>query len=679
MPKYSQAGRPVRVDTELGPDVLLLLGFNGTEALSKPFTFQLELLSETDDIAPESLLRTPVVLSVLQHDGTERKIHGLVRSFGQLGQHEKLISYRAEIVPWFWFLSLSQDCRVFQDMSVIEIVEDIFTGFGYKDFEVRCARSYVKREYCVQYRESHCDFVSRLLEEEGIFYHFEHTEDGHTLVLADSNGVLDPCPGPEEVAMRSGPLSSEDHIATMEREHAVCSGTAALTDYDYLQPPRSLDAELSGSGQGEVFDYQPARYSEQDRGERFARILLEQREAQRHVVFGRGSCRHFQAGFTFELTGHYRDDMNRTYLLVQVGHAVRAGSYTTWDSPRLDHDVSFVAIPDDIPFRPQPTTARPLVHGSQTAEVVGKADEEIWTDEHGRIKVQFHWDRYGELNEHSSCWVRVASRWAGKGWGEIHIPRIGQEVVVDFLEGNPDRPLVTGAVYNADHPPPWDLPTNQTRSGVKSRSSKGGGGWNEISIDDRKGSEEVTIHAQKNMNTAVVNDQSTTVGNDQSNTVGNNQSISVGADRSISVAGSRSETVSGDTSLTIADGDRTQTVASGRSDEYVKGDRSVTVDGASAHTIKGDASIRVTDGDLTLKTDSGKIVADGKAGVHLTSTSDISLKGKNVSTRGDIEVSVDGTTIKLTGKTEITLGVGANFVKIDPTGVTIFGTIVKIN
>ena len=679
MPKYSQAGRPVRVDTELGPDVLLLLGFNGTEALSKPFTFQLELLSEQDDIAPEALLRTPVVLSVLQHDGTERKIHGLVRSFGQLGQHEKLIAYRAEIVPWFWFLSLSQDCRIFQDMSVLEIVEDIFTGFGYKDFEVRCARSYPKREYCVQYRESHFDFVSRLLEEEGIFYHFEHTEDGHTLVLADSNGVLDPCPGPEEVPMRSGPLSTEDRIASLEREHAVCSGTAALTDYDYLQPPRSLDAELSGSGQGEVFDYQPARYAEQDRGERLARILLEQREAKRHVVFGRGSCRHFQAGFTFELTGHYRADMNCSYVLVQVGHAVRAGTYTTWDSPRLDHDVSFVAIPTEIPFRPQPVTARPLVHGAQTAEVVGKDDEEIWTDEHGRIKVQFHWDRYGEMDEHSSCWVRVASRWAGKGWGEIHIPRIGQEVVVDFLEGNPDRPLVTGAVYNADHPPPWDLPSDQTRSGMKSRSSKGGGGWNEISVDDRKGSEEVTIHAQKDMNTAVENDQSTTVGHDQSNSVGNSQSISVGADRSITVGGTRSETVSGDTSLTVGDGDRTQTVASGRSDEYVKGDRGVKVDGASAHTIKKDTNIQVTDGDLALKTASGKVTVDGMAGVHLVSPSDVTLKGKNVSAKGDIEVSVDGTKIKLTGKAEITLGVGANFVKIDPTGVTIFGTIVKIN
>lgn len=671
MPRFSQVDRPVRVDTALGPDGLLIVGFTGTESVSKPFAFRLELFSEDRALVPDDLLMTPMVVRVARFDGSERIIHGLVRSFAQLGRHEELTSYRAELVPWFWFLTLSQDCRVFQEKTVLEIVAEVFAELGWSDYRVRCARSYRTREYCVQYHETHFAFVSRLLEEEGIFWYFEHTEDGHVLVLADSNGVLDPCPGPGEVPMRPRPVPDEDHVTELEREHTLHSGAVAVTDYDYSQPPRSLDAALTGTGRGEVFEYRPRRYTEQDHGEHYARVMLERSEARRHRVYGRGSCRHFQAGFTFDLVRHYRNDLNRSYLLTEVRHSVRAGSYATWDDAFLDHDVSFVAIPADVPFRPEAITPRPRIHGAQTAEVVGKEGEEIWTDSHGRIKVQFHWDRYGEWNEHSSCWVRVASRWAGKGWGEIHLPRIGQEVVVDFLDGDPDCPLVTGSVYNGDHSPPWSLPGDQTRSGIKSRSSQGGGGYNEISIDDRKGSEQVTIHAQKDMSTRVENDRTTSVGHDETIVVSN--------DRTLRVAGTRSETVVGNTVLTVTEGDRTQTVATGRSDEYVKGDRGVRVDGASAHTVQDDATVNVTAGDFVLETESGKVSVDGTSGVQLSSPADVTVSGRNVKTAADLEVSVDGTAIKLTGTTEITLGVGANFVKIDASGVTISGTLVKIN
>lgn len=679
MTAYSQANRSIRVDTALGPDALLLNGFRGSEAISRPFRFELDLLSETSDLSADEILGTPVVLSVLQQGGAERKIHGIVRSFAQTDRHQGLAAYRADVVPWFWFLSLSTDCRVFQEMTVPEIVEQVFGDFGHTDFSWQLTRSYDEREYCVQYRESHLDFVSRLLESEGIFYYFEHTSEGHVLVLADSNTGLDPCPGMDEIPLKSQTPFAEDHISKFEQKQSVFSGAVSTTDYDYLQPPLSLDASLSGAGTGEVFDYQPRRYTRQDQGERITRVLLEQREVRRHVVAGSGICRHLQSGFTFELTGHYRDDANRAYLLTEVIHEVSGSSFTTWDTHRHEHKVEFVAIPFDIPYRPAAVTPRPRMFGAQTAEVVGKADEEIWCDEHGRIKVQFHWDRYGEKDEHSSCWVRVASRWAGKGWGEIHLPRIGQEVVVDFLEGNPDAPLVTGAVYNDDQPPPWDLPGAQTRSGMKSRSSKGGGGWNEVSIDDRKGAEMVTIHGQRNMNTRVEHDQQSSIGNDRSVVVGNDESITVGRNRDITIGGARTETVSGDTELIVADGNRTQTVANGRSSEIVAGDREVIVDGASSHIVRKDVDVSVAEGDLTLAVGSGTATVDGAAGVRVVSAADVKIEGANVAASGAVNVQVDGTVIKLTGKTEITLGVGANFVKIDPTGVTIFGTMVKIN
>ncbi|NNK64534.1 MAG: type VI secretion system tip protein VgrG [Gemmatimonadetes bacterium] len=679
MAVFSQSHRPIRVDSVLGEDVLLLNGFVGTEAISRPFGFRLDLLSTDPEIDPDAVLGTAMVVSIRQHGGSERKVHGLVSRFAQQGRHEGVSTYRAEIVPWLWFLSLSADCRIFQNKDALQIVQEVFSDLGWTDVTVRCTRSYREREFCVQYRETHLDFVSRLLEEEGIFYFFEHTETAHTLVLADSNSVLDPCPEHHEIPLRSGGMYADDHIATLERQDSVYTGAVALTDYDYLQPPRSLDAFLSGEGRGEVFEYRPRWYDAQDHGDRYARVLLERREARRKIVFGKGSCRHFLTGFTFELTGHHRDDLNREYLLTEVSYAVRGGSYSTWDSHTHDHDVSFVAIPSDVPYRPEPRTPKPRIFGSQTAEVVGKDGEEIWTDEHGRIKVQFHWDRYGEKDENSSCWVRVASRWAGKGWGEIHVPRIGQEVVVDFLEGNPDAPLVTGAVYNGDHPPPWGLPDDQTRSGVKSRSSKGGGGWNEISMDDRKGQEQVTIRAQKDMGVQVLNDQSTTVGNDQSTSVANDQTISVGNDRTISVGGNRSETVSGDTSLTVADGDRTQTVAAGKSDEYVKGDRGVKVDGSAALTVQNSVDVSVGTGDLTVNTGAGKVTVDSTGGVHVTTPADVTFNGTNVKANGTAGVLIKGAKVTVEGMAEVTLKVGPNFVKIDPTGVTIFGTIVKIN
>lgn len=685
MPRYSQEGRPLRVDSVLGEDVLLLGSFSGSEGVSTPFGYRVELYSEDAAVDGRALLRTPLCITVALDDGGERRIHGLVRSFTQLGQARELTSYRAEIVPWLWFLGLSRECRIHQEMNALEIIETVFADLGFTDYDIRCAVTPPTREYCVQYRESHLDFVSRLLEEEGIFYFFEHHEDRHTLVLADVNSSFPEVAGPYEIRLRSQGLASDDVVTWMERRHTVHVGRVSLRDYDWLQPNLSLESTLEGDAPEELYDYHPGRYTTPEDGEHRARILLQEQEARAEMVHGRATCRAFESGRTFELEGHYRDEANREYVLVQVSHAATAGDYRSWGTAPLDYEVGFAAIPLSVPFRPARATPRPRIHGSQTAEVVGKPGEEIWTDEHGRIKVQFHWDRVGEKDENSSCWVRVASHWAGKTWGGVHLPRIGQEVVVEFLEGDPDRPLVIGSVYNDEHMPPFTLPEEQTRSGLVSRSSKGGGGHNEISIDDAKGGEQVTIRAQKDMSTRVLNDQSTSVGNDRSVAVGRDASTSVGRDGSTTIG--RNQTLSvGEERTVEVGGDASETVGANQS-IVVGADRSVNVGGSRTDTVGGtsdlltakDAAFVSQTGQLSLLAPGGTVEMQGTEGVNVRSDGTVAVQGEHVAVGAKVAVSLDGRKIELSAKQEIVLQVGANFVKIDATGVTIFGTLVKIN
>ncbi|MFW6206668.1 MAG: type VI secretion system Vgr family protein, partial [Gemmatimonadota bacterium] len=429
MPEYTQANLPMRIDTVLDEDVLLLNSFSGTEAISKPFTIHLDLLSEDPEIDPDELLRSEVLLSIDLPDGSTRPFHGHISQFVQLGRSDELTHYQAEMVPWLWFLSLSQDCRIFQEMDVLEIVEEIFSDLGYSDFDVRCVRNYPKRQYCVQYRESHLNFISRLLEEEGIFYFFEHSDSGHVMVIADDNSSIQPSPGAEEVRIMEDASPGEDVVHSLRRKHAVHLGRVTLRDYDYLKPSLQLESSVSGEEWEEAYDY-PGKYSELEDGDRYSRLRLEESEMGRQMVRGRGACRGFQSGFRFDLAGHYRADANTTYALVEIRHDGSAGGYRSDAGPATHYSNEFLAIPHEVPFRPPHRAERPRIQGTQTAEVVGPSGEEIWVDEHSRIKVQFHWDRRGEKDENSSCWIRVASTWAGKSWGAIEIPRIGQEVLV---------------------------------------------------------------------------------------------------------------------------------------------------------------------------------------------------------------------------------------------------------
>jgi type VI secretion system secreted protein VgrG len=661
MPTYSQADRLFGVETSLGPDTLLLESFSGHESLSQPFAFTLELLSLDAAIDARSLLRTAVTIALKTPGGSTRPFHGYVNRFVQLDRSDDLTSYEMEVVPWIWFLSLTADCRVFQNMTVPEIAAEIFGKHPEADFDVGgLGRSYPTREYCVQYRETDLNFVSRLLEEEGIYYYFAHTESSHTLKLADDRSTVPACPGRSTFQFSTTPEETitEGSIAQLHREHVVNPSRVTLRDFDYLQPSNSLQATDGSDTQGEIYDF-PGEYVDLDEGERRAGVRLAEQVADQEVVRGASTCFTMTTGHKFELTGYYVSAANQEYLVTGTGHTGRGGGYRSGHAS-TEYSNTFQCTPVSVPFRPPRLTPKPFVQGSQTAIVVGPSGEEIHTDRHGRVKIQFHWDRLGRKNEQSSCWVRVSQPWAGKGWGAITIPRMGQEVIVDFIEGDPDRPIITGRVYNAEQPVPYELPANKTQSGIKSRSSKNGTGenFNEIRMEDKKGSELLYIHAEKDKQVMVENDRTETVGHDEvitiehdrTESVGNNESItiaknrteSVGENESVSISGNRTLTVSKDETISIT-GKRTDTVTKTEDvnvndtrttivgkDDKLSVSKNLAIDaGDSITLVTGSASIKMQkNGDIEIKGNNIKIEGSGK--IQVTASSDVSIKGSKV-------------------------------------------------
>jgi type VI secretion system secreted protein VgrG len=642
MGKFSQDDRPFRVDTALGKDVLLLEAFSAEEGVSIPFTCTLDLVSEDAAIDASKLLRTGVTVRLALPGGGERLVHGLVQRFSQSGQTTggELTSYRAEIVPWFWFLSQYSDCRVFQNQTALEIVEQVFRARGFSDFEVKCVKQHPKREYCVQYRETDLNFVSRLLEDEGVFYFFRHETSKHVLVLADDNSAIKPCPGQGKVrmAVQTDAWQEEDVVTSLQREHVTHVGKVTLRDYDYLQPSLGLESSVSGRGKEAVYDY-PGTFTTIDDGERRARLQLEEREGWQLVIRAESTCRGLETGHRFDLKEHYRSDVNDSYTVLLLRHSARNADYRAVRGEAPDYRNTFVAIPQKTPFRPPRTTPKPVVQGSQTALVVGKSGEEIWVDKYGRVKVQFHWDRAGKKDENSSCWVRVASSWAGKQWGQIALPRMGQEVLVDFLEGDPDQPIITGRVYNAEQMPPYELPANQTQSGVKSRSSKGGGSdnFNEIRMEDKKGSELLYIHAEKDKQVVVENDRTENVGNNESITIGKSRTESVGEDESITVSGGRTESVGKDESVSV----------SGKRDASVGKNESISIGMDRSQDVGKNDKLSVG---MSLKVSAGQSVelTVGQSSVKIDQTG-VTIKGMNVKVEGQIQTEVKGTMTNIKG------------------------------
>ncbi|MHC4326120.1 MAG: type VI secretion system Vgr family protein, partial [Planctomycetota bacterium] len=470
--KPTQKHREVAIETPLGEDVLLLISFSGTEQLGRLFEYKVELASEDYEIKPESIIGQNVSIRLNLVNGGIRYFNGYVSHFTQVTASGQLARYRATIVPWFWFLTRVADCRIFQEKTVPEIIEQIFRDRGFTDFEKGLSGTYRTWEYCVQYRETDFDFVSRLMEQEGIYYYFKHENGKHSLVLADSVSAHEPYPDFDQLEYHPAEKGTitEECISDWIVETHLQPCSFALNDFDFKNPRGDLQARTTVNREHtaadfEIYDY-PGEYTQAGHGEDYTKKRIEELQAQYEVATAGSDSRGICPGCTFSLTEHPRDDQNDEYLITSVEYHIEGGEAFSENAEGSEDIVScvFTAIKSSQPFRSPRTTPKPKVSGPQTAIVVGPSDEEIYTDEYGRVKVKFHWDRYSKADENSSCWIRVAHVWAGRNWGAIYTPRIGQEVIVDFLEGDPDKPIVTGRVYNDQAMPPYELPGNKTIS-----------------------------------------------------------------------------------------------------------------------------------------------------------------------------------------------------------------------
>ncbi len=618
MVAVSQKYRSIEVASPLGKDALLFHRMTGNERLGGLFEYELDLLSANPSLATDKILGQSLTLKLRLPDDSQRYFNGVVSRFGQYGSLGVYAYYRATVRPWLWFLTRTTNCRIFQEKTVPDIVKQIFRDKGFSDFEERLSGSYPTREYCVQYRETDFNFVSRLMEEEGIYYFFKHQDGKHTLVLADSATAHRPTAGYEQIPYidpGNAERRKRDHIYEWSFTQEVQPVNYVLTDYDFKKPSANLEVKSAVTRQHahaeyECYDY-PGEYREIGDGDNYVRCRIQELQAQFEQIDGQANARGLTTGALFTLIDHPRRDQKREYLVTSVAYQLQSDEYFTTSTGKPDdiYRCCFTAIASDHPYRSPRLTPKPIVQGPQTAVVTGKAGEEIWTDHYGRVKIQFHWDREGKKDENSSCWVRVSHPWAGKNWGMVAIPRMGQEVIVDFLEGDPDQPIITGRVYNAEQMPPYALPGNATQTGIQTRSSKGGSGanCNEIRFEDKKGAEQLYIHAEKNQDIGVENDEThwvghdrkknidhdetTVVGHDRTETVGNNETISIGVNRTETVGSNESITVGANRTRNVGQNE-VVTVALTRTHNVgvneminVGGAQEVTVGGLQAVTV----------------------------------------------------------------------------------------------
>jgi type VI secretion system secreted protein VgrG len=614
----------MEVTTPLGKDALLVVGFKGEEAISRLFNFELELLAENKtEVSFDKLLGRKITLRLALPNDKTRHFSGICNRVSQGERDATFTRYQLEIVPEFWKLTKKAQSRIFQQITVPDILQKVFDGLNVK-YEIQ--GSFHPRDYCVQYRETDFNFASRLMEEEGIYYFFKHTADGHQMMVANTPQSHPDMPTEGKIIYEDldGGARDEDRIYDWEKVQEWRSGKYVLLDHCFELPHKHLEAEanivdsvqvgtithklkVGGNDKLEIYDY-PGEYAQRfdgvDRGggdrsgdlqkifqdnRRTADLRMEEETISGLTIEGASNCRQFVSGHKFTLQRHFNADGQ--YVLTSVSHsATQSADYRT-DGEAFQYSNSFTCMPFETPFRPQRLTPKPVVQGTQTAVVVGPKGEEIFTDKYGRVKVQFHWDREGKNDEKSSCWVRVGTLWAGKQWGMIHIPRIDQEVIVDFLEGDPDQPIIIGSVYNAREVPPYSLPDNKTQSGIKSRSSKNGtaDNFNELRFEDKKGEEEIYLHAEKDWNILIENDEKEVVEANRHANVKKSDSKKIGGVKSVIVDGNVLETFKSNHKETVAG-------------EYSLKANKIVIEGESELTIKvGENFIKIDMSGITVQ------------------------------------------------------------------------------
>jgi type VI secretion system secreted protein VgrG len=671
---HTQDNRFLAIATPLAKDKLLLNSLTITEQLGRPFVIKADLLSEEGAVDFLELIGKAVTIRWrMPEDGgaaKKRFFSGYVSSFVQRPRAEGFHHYEATIVPWLWFLTRTADCRIFHsamaqppdEMTVPGILKKVFKDHGFDDVTPALTATYRKMDHCVQYRETDFNFVSRLMEQEGIYYFFEQVDEGgvikHKLKLADAKSAHSEYPGYETIKYRPTAGETTDgkgSILAWSRVKQVQPGTYKVNDFDFKRPMTSLlgsdtQERQHSNATFEIYDF-AANFADEepeDHGEAYAKLRVEELQAQHDIILGHADCPGIVCGSKFTLEGHPREDENGDYLVVGVTYHCTSEAYGQGGGGQAAGKIfscDFTAIPADSVFRPARITSKPRIQGPQTAIVVGKAGEEILTDEFGRIKVQFHWDLYSPANENTPCWVRVSQLWAGKNWGAMFLPRIGQEVIVEFLDGNPDRPIVTGAVYNGESKPPYPLPDKATMSTIKSNSSKGGQGFNEIRFEDKKGDEQVFTHAEKDQDIRVKHDTKEWIGNDRHLIVKTKQT------------------------------------------ELVEGDKHAEVKGDQLLKVGGDIGTNVTGNEITKV--GGNLHAGVATDIHFKAGADVRLTaGANAdikaSTNGAFEAGTNlhikgGAVVVIEGGAQLSLKAGGSFVDIGPSGVSISGAMVNIN
>ncbi len=658
----SQELAPVEVLCSLGKGTWQLRDLTWREQLGRPFEGQLTILSTDASIDLAKQLKSPVAIRIDIPNGGSSWLHGYVGRLENLGPEMRLTRYRATLVSCIGLLKHSGGCRIFQNQSAIDIVRKIFADRGLATtLETRLNRQYPKREYCVQYAESDFNFVTRLLEEEGIYYFFTYSKDKHALILADDVHAHRTANGNEAIEYRTGPGTRlDEYLTNFSAGSQFGTGGVELNDYDFQKPRAKLQAQqLSASADKDWRWYHhPGRYIATDRGQQLARTRQEAFDAAAAWATLEGTPRSVRCGDVFKLKNHPLAARNQEYLVTGSTCDITVAGQHSGESSSFNFEVSLTVQPSKVPFRSSRSYERPSVNGPQVATVCGKAGEEIWTDNYGRIKVQFPWDRDGKSDDHSSCWIRVAQAWTGKNWGAMSVPRIGEEVVVEFLDGDPDQPIVVGRVYNADQMPPDALAAAQAKTIFRTRSTKGGDAttFHELSFDDTKDKELIYLHSERDMKRVIENDDHTTVGfekkspGDQTLDVYHDQTVTIGKG---SGSGSQKMIVEKDRTITIAQGNDTLTVT------------------------KGNLTIKVSAGDTLVESAKSIVLKCGNSTISMK-PAEIKINSPSISICADGPFKAQGanSTIIASGKLSMQGGIGA----LTASGpLTVKGAIVQIN
>ena len=593
--------RTVQVHTVLSAEQLKFRAMRGREALSQLFEFEVDMVSPSFNLDLKKLLGTSLTIEVTD-GGAPRFLNGTVVRFelvGRANETGRHYVYRALVQPWLWYLTRTTDCRIFQNKSVPEVLDEVLGKYGF-EFEKRLTGSYRPWEYCVQYQESDFAFVSRLMEHEGIAYHFEHSSDSHLLVLADDTGGYGKLPGYPAIAYRPRDRvlhAMEPCIDQWRVAEQITSGRVMLDDFDFKKSRASLqsvrqDPKGHDHSSYEVYEWLGG-YSEHQQGDTYATIRLQELQCAHELAAGHTNVVGMAPGYLFEMTHCPRESDNREYLVTETRYDLQEPEYSTGATESICQ-FDFTVLPSNVPYRPARKTPKPRTNGPQTATVVGP--EEIWTDRFGRVKLQFRWDRYGQADENSSCWVRVSSNWAGANYGTMHMPRVGQEVIVDFIGGEPDRPIITGRVYNSDQMPPWELPANATASGILTRSSAGGAAnqANMLRFEDRSGAEQILLHAERNLDVEVEADETHTTGGTRTTLIKGHESATYQSGETRDITAGAKETISGGDTRSVTGG-FTETVTGGVT-QTISGGKTRSIGGGLNDTITGGVKLAISGG-----------------------------------------------------------------------------------